>query len=244
MATKTITEVFNEVAEAIQEKKKDYTPIKPANFGKEIEDLKSGGDLVKASTLTNPNVLIHLDKLKENLPKECLNRQLHYVNASGVHLGMNFSLTGTDNYSIYSVQLHLFNLDYFYRENSQYIYHTGNGLYLSLNYAVKQGIGSTPDILTVEFYGPNNSVTIYDVEVFDGISLSELIDNMITANGSAIVDLGEISSYGDVIYSYAEKNNLYWNGGSNSTPQCNEFYEQATLADLEDVVEFYKIQEI
>lgn len=239
MATKTITEVFNEVAEAIQEKKKDYTPIKPANFGKEIEDLKSGGDLVKATTLTNPSVIIHLDKLKENLPKEVLNRQLHYVNSSGIYLGMDFSLTGTDSYSIYSIQLYLFNLYYFYRENSQYTYQTGDGLCLYLNQSIRQRIG-TPDTMSVEIYGPNNSIMIDNVEVFDGISVSELIDNIITANGSAIVDLGDISSYGNVIYSYAEKGNICWNGVSNSTPQCNDFYEQATLADLEDVVEFYK----
>lgn len=242
MATKTITEVFNEVAEAIQEKKKDYTPIKPANFGKEIEDLKSGGDLVKATTLVNPSFIIHLDKLKENLPEEVLNRQLHYVYQSSNYLSLDFSLTGSDSHSIYYLELYLFNLSYFYL-SGEYIYPTSDGLYLSLENYIQSGKG-IPDVTDIGIYGPDNSITINSVEVFDGISVSELIDNIITANGSAVVDLGEISSYGTALYSYAEKTNIYWSGSSLSTPHCNTFYEQATLADLEDVVEFYKIQEL
>ena len=244
MATKTITEVFNEVAEAIQEKKKDYTPIKPANFGKEIEDLKSGGDLVKTSTLTNPNIIIHLDKLKENLPKECLQRQLHYVYQSSNYLELDFSLTGADSYSMCYLDLYLFNLSNFYHQGSQDVYQTGSSVYLSLNNGIQQRIGA-PDITDIYIYGPNGSAYISDVEVFDGITVSELIDNIITANGSAIIDLGEVSSYGTVIYSYAEKTNIYWYGSSStSTPSCHDFYENATLTDLEDVVEFYTNQEI
>ncbi len=244
MATKTITEVFNEVAEAIQEKKKDYTPIKPANFGKEIEDLKSGGDLVKSSTLTEPHIQIHLDKLKENLPEACLNRQLTYFDDSSIYLGLSFSLTGEDSYSMCGLSLDLFNINCYY--DPQY----GDGLYVStdtIRLELRGSVQGDPghEYIGVSITGASDTTYIENVEVFEGMTVDNLFDNIIAANGSAIIDLGKITSNGNATYSFAEKINLHWYATTGeSSPYCHDLFERATISDLDEVVEFYTNQEV
>ncbi len=68
MATKTITEVFNEVAEAIQEKKEDYTPIKPADFGDEIYNLKSVPESIIIANPSSHYLAVNLSHILELMP--------------------------------------------------------------------------------------------------------------------------------------------------------------------------------
>lgn len=65
----TIREVLNEVAEAIQDKKQDYTPILPANFGDEIYNLKS---VPESIIITNPSshyLAVNLSHILELMPE-------------------------------------------------------------------------------------------------------------------------------------------------------------------------------
>ncbi len=182
MATKTLTQIFNEVAEAIQEKKGSSTPISAEDFGTEIANLPSGGseDPNVFTIPYNADLILHLDKLKQYLPTEILNTHLTYYNYYGEQYCLGIQVSDEVVGPIHV----------------RFSYFAANAYSSYTTYSCEI---TTKDINTetepytlseVEFMSfalapvHRNNITISD-----GMTVSELIDNIITANGSNNVTL-------------------------------------------------------
>ena len=199
--SKSVFTVYNETAKAIQAKKESTEPINPDNFGSEILNLK-GSELESFNVpVANRDILLHLDKLKQNLPQSVLNRKFHIVENSGYRLTSEFTDVLGEPITLYDLNLTLF--DVFRNDTLNKIsFNLGNTLTLR-----------KPDgyNLEITIYTPNeyNEYIISDIYVFDGITFSELLDNIIEANGSNVISLDTITSSGKG-YGKIYSTNIYW----------------------------------
>ena len=198
--SKSVFTVYNETAKAIQAKKESTEPINPDNFGSEILNLK-GSELESFNVpIANRAILLHLDKLKQNLPQSVLNREFHIVENSGYRLTSDFTNVLGETVTMYHLNLILF--DVFRNDTLNKIsFDLGN----TLNSRKPEGYN-----LEITIYTPNEyNESISDVYVFDGITFSELLDNIIEANGSNVISLDTITSYGEG-YGKIYSTNIYW----------------------------------
>ncbi len=179
MATKTLTQIFNEVAQAIQEKKGSSTPISAENFGTEIANLPSGGgeDPVPFILPYEANIILHLDKLKQYLPTEILNTQLTYyeytdnqwclaARGSQGEFGPIQILYATcvtsvnvDNVNFEVCEIGTDDID---KDNNK----------VTVNFRVS----------LLDFIEPINNVSI-----FNNMTVENLLENIIEANGSNVI---------------------------------------------------------
>lgn len=198
--SKSVFTVYNETAKAIQAKKESTEPINPDNFGSEILNLK-GSELESFNVpVADRAILLHLDKLKQNLPQSVLNREFHIVENSGYRLTSEFTNVLGETVTMYSLNLILF--DVFRNDNLNKIsFDLGNSLTL------RKPEGYSIDIA---IYAPDqDDKYISNIYVFDGITFSELLDNIIEANGSNVISLDTITSSGEG-YGKIYSTNIYW----------------------------------
>jgi len=80
--SKTLTQIFNETAEAIQQKTGNLEPISPENFGQEIVNIPGGGEAFNNYISFGTNYLeFHIDKFLEFLPEDIKNKVI--IDSSG-----------------------------------------------------------------------------------------------------------------------------------------------------------------
>ena len=85
MSNKTIVEVFNEVAVAIQEKTGKTASIAAKDFGDQIRaiEAKSNTKVREGLRFSTSNLCVHLDKLLEYLPDEVKSLHVRSTDYSG-----------------------------------------------------------------------------------------------------------------------------------------------------------------
>ena len=229
MATKTLTQIFNEVAQAIQEKKGSSTPISAEDFGTEIANLPSGGgaDVDVLTIPYNSTIVIHLDKLKKYLPTEILNTQLTYYNYYGEQYYLGIQV-GEDIVGPISVRFSqvVNDASSYYSANASEI-ETGD-----IN--TETNILSSVKLFQVS---GETGAEIPNISISNPMTVSDLIDSIITANGSNNVFCSyDYSAWGNEdIISISSLNVIVYGNDPSDYTKCiasNKFIPNSQLKEI------------
>jgi len=234
---KNLTTIFNEVAVAIQEKTGKTTPIAAEDFGSEIKNIKEN----KIGSITIPsatgyNLIVHLDKLKENLPEEFLNRTFSLYSNSGYQLAFQYTKFDGTTVTYTNLCLCLFEL---FDQN----YNRSAGR-IVLDKTASNRNGTTSDNkpiynLEIEITGIYSSKYISGVKIYDGITVREFLDNISEAIGSNLLyfpNLGSESYDKAILYNSI----IVWEAGqeisgSDVTWVSATLPESGTISNISEV---------
>ena len=186
---KTFTQIYNEVATAIQEKTETTAPISAENFGQRISEIRSLDNSVHVGN-TGASGIFKLDKLKQYLPNEILNTNVY--DCIGSQSGGMTIPVALCSYSHAASELQdsATSLDL---RAEIFSYESEPALCSSIQYSGN----SLGEIISRE-----EPIKLSNVSNWEEMKVSDLIDYLITQNRSASVNVTWRGSSGHVFEIY------------------------------------------
>ncbi len=186
---KTFTQIYNEVATAIQEKTETTAPISAENFGQRILAIRSLDNSVHLGN-SGASGIFKLDKLKQYLPNEILNTNVYDCIGSQSG-GMTIPVALCS-----------------YLHAASELQSSATSLFLKVEIISHD---SEPSLCSSIQYNGNNlgeiisseePIKISDISNWESMNVSNLIDYLITQNRSASVDITWSGSSGYIFEIY------------------------------------------
>jgi len=198
---KTFTQIYNEVATAIQEKTETTAPISAENFGQRISEIRSLDNSVHVGN-TGASGIFKLDKLKQYLPNEILNTNVYDCIGSQSG-GMTIPVALCS-----------------YSHAASALGSSATSLYLKAEIISYE---SEPALCSNITYSGNNlgeiisseePIKLSNISNWEEMKVSDLIDYLITQNRSASVDITWSGSSGNIFEIYPIRLGIDCWGGS------------------------------